>query len=202
MFKVLAATNNAHKVEEFKSLLNFMPLEIVQPKDFDGFPEIEETGTTFEENAGIKALESSNFAGLPAFADDSGLVVEALDGRPGIYSARYGGENATDADKMAKLLGELDGVEDRRAKFVSVIAVAINGKVIETFRGEVCGTIGFEAQGDNGFGYDPIFIPEGYDNTFAELGSEVKDEISHRARAMAAAKAFILSEINALDEFF
>jgi len=202
MFKVLAATNNAHKVEEFKSLLGFIQLDIVQPKDFENFPEIIESGTTFEENAGIKALESSNFTGLPAFADDSGLVVDALNGRPGIYSARYAGEDATDSERMAKLLGELDGVENRAAKFVSVIAIAINGKVIETFRGEVHGTISFEPSGEKGFGYDPIFIPDGYDKSFAELGSDVKDKISHRARAMNAAKEFILGEINALDNFF
>lgn len=202
MFKVLAATNNAHKVEEFKNLLSFIKLDIVQPKDFDNFPEIIESGDTFEENASIKALEASKFAQLPAFADDSGLVVEALDGRPGIYSARYVRENATDAERMAKLLEELEDEANRKAKFVCVIAIAINGKVIKTFRGEVEGTIAFEPHGDNGFGYDPIFIPRGYDQSFAQLDSEVKDSISHRANAMKAVKEFILAEMNALDDFF
>ena len=202
MLKVLAATNNAHKVEEFKNLLGFIQLDIMQPKDFDNFPEIIESGDTFEENASIKALESSNFAKLPAFADDSGLVVDALDGRPGIYSARYAGEDATDSERMAKLLEELDGKENRTARFVCVIAVAINGKVIKTFRGEVEGNIAQSPQGENGFGYDPIFIPVGYEKSFAQLGSEIKDTISHRAKAMKAAKEFILSEINALDNFF
>ncbi len=202
MFTVLAATNNAHKVEEFQQMLDFMKLNIIQPKDIPDFPEIEETGTTFEENSGIKALESSNFAGLPAFADDSGLAVDALDGRPGIYSARYAGEDATDSERMAKLLRELEDNTNRKAKFVCVIAVALNGAVIQTFRGEVHGTIAYEPKGSNGFGYDPIFIPQGYDKTFAELGSEIKDKMSHRARAMEKAKEFILAEMGALDEFF
>ena len=202
MFKVLAATNNAHKVEEFKNLLGFVELDIVQPKDIPNFPEIIEDGSTFEENSEIKALKSSNFACLPAFADDSGLVVDALGGRPGIYSARYAGEDATDTQRMEKLLEELKDESNRTARFVCVIAIAMNGKIIKTFRGEVEGVIAREPQGENGFGYDPIFIPTGYDTSFAELGSDIKDIISHRAQAMKGAKEFILGEITALDSFF
>lgn len=196
MLQVLAATNNAHKVEEFRSILGDVPFEIVQPSSFDDFPEIVEDGLTFEENACIKAVESSTFTGLPSFSDDSGLVVDALDGRPGIYSARYAGVDATNDERMDKLLGELEGIEDRSAKFVCVIAIASEGEIISTFRGEVPGRIAFEKSGSKGFGYDPIFIPDGYEVSFADLGSDVKDSISHRGRAMELAQKFIADELD------
>ena len=202
MFKILAATNNAHKVEEFKNLLDFVELDIVQPKEFPDFPEIIEDGETFEENASIKAEVSSEFTGLPAFSDDSGLAVTALDGRPGVFSARYGGEGLSDSERVDLLLEEMKDKADRSAKFVCVIAIAVNGKVIKTFYGEVSGRLAEKPSGSNGFGYDPIFIPDGYDRTFAELGSDIKDKISHRANAMKKVKEFVLSEINALNDFF
>lgn len=196
MVKVLAATNNSHKVEEFLTILGDVPFDLVQPKSFENFPDIIEDGSSFEENSCIKAVQSSLFTGLPAMSDDSGLVVDALDGRPGIYSARYAGVDATNDERMDKLLGELAGVDDRTARFVCVIALAFNGEIIATFRGEVEGRIAHEKSGSKGFGYDPIFIPEGYEVSFADLGSDVKDSISHRGRAMKLAQKFIADELD------
>ena len=138
---------------------------------------------------------------MAAFADDSGLVVEALDGAPGIYSARYAGEGATSAQRIAKLLDAMKGKTDRRAKFVCAIAIAYRGDDVALFRGEVCGTIADAPRGTNGFGYDPVFIPDGYDKTFGELPSEVKDSISHRAAAMVKAVKFIRAELDSMDDF-
>ena len=140
-------------------------------------------------------------SGLPSIADDSGLTVEALGGAPGIYSARYGGENASYAEKMAKLLNELKNFDDRRARFVCVIALAYRGDIVETFRGEVTGCIAPEPRGTQGFGYDPIFIPDGYDKTFGELGEDVKSKLSHRARAFALAAEFVHRELQTMDDF-
>ncbi len=203
MLKLLAATKNAHKVEEFQSMLRengLDQIEIISTAAFQNFPELVEDGETFEDNSAMKAAQASRFADMSAFADDSGLAVQALDGAPGVYSARYAGENATDADRIAKLLKEMDGMTDRRAAFVCVITLAYRGDVFASFRGEVRGTIATEPAGSNGFGYDPVFIPEGYDKTFAELGGEVKDKISHRARAFEQAVAFIRSELKSMDE--
>ena len=153
----------------------------------------------FAENAAIKALDACKYCDVPAFADDSGLEVEALDGRPGIHSARYA---ATDAERIAKLLDELKGKTNRRARFVCVIAIAANGEVIETFEGETKGTIIDSPRGSNGFGYDPIFQPDGYDCTFAELSREEKNRISHRANAYAKALEFVENEMSILDDEF
>ena len=136
---------------------------------------------------------------MPAFADDSGLEVAALDGRPGIHSSRYA---ASDPERIAKLLGELKGVADRRARFVCVIAIAVNGEVIETFEGEVRGRIIDEPRGANGFGYDPIFVPDGSEKTFAELSQEEKNRISHRAAAFRKAAEFVEDEMSVLDDDF
>ena len=136
---------------------------------------------------------------VTAFADDSGLEVEALDNRPGIHSSRYA---ATDAERIAKLLKELEGKENRRARFVCVIAIAANGEVIETFEGEVKGTILSAPRGENGFGYDPIFQPDGFDKSFAELTQEEKNRISHRANAYAKALEFVEDEMSILDDEF
>lgn len=203
MLQLLAATSNKHKVEEFRKMLNDLNsrVNIVTPDTIPNFPVLIEDGNSFEENAEKKAEQASAYADMAAFADDSGLVVEALDGAPGIYSARYAGEGATDAERIAKLLEAMKGKTDRRAKFVCAIAIAYRGDDVALFRGEVCGTIVEAPRGTNGFGYDPVFIPEGYDKTFGELPSEVKDSISHRAAAMIKAVKFIRAELDSMDDF-
>ena len=136
---------------------------------------------------------------VPAFADDSGLEVEALDGRPGVYSSRYAD---SDPERIAKLLKELEGKDNRRARFVCSISIAFNGEIIETFEGEVKGTITLAPRGNGGFGYDPVFQPDGYDQTFGELPQEVKNKISHRANAFKKAMDFVDEEMSALDADF
>ena len=158
-----------------------------------------EDGNTLEANEVKKAVEICNATGLPALADDSGLEVEALNGAPGIMSARYAD---TDSERIARILNELGDNRNRQAKFVCVIAIALNGEVIETFRGEVHGVITKEPRGNNGFGYDPIFIPDGYDKTFGELDAEIKNKISHRALAFQKAMEFIEEEMSVLDDDF
>ena len=199
MSYIVAATANLHKVEEYKKLLGDMDVEIKSLADFPNFPEVEENGSSFKENAAIKAKAASKYCEAAAFADDSGLEVDALDGRPGIYSSRYA---ANDAERIAKLLGELDGKTNRRARFVCAIAIAFNGEVLETFEGTVEGTITLAPRGDGGFGYDPVFQPDGYDQTFGELPAEVKNSISHRARAFANAVEFVENELAMLGDTF
>jgi XTP/dITP diphosphohydrolase len=205
MLQLLAATTNKHKIQEFQAMLDVSAdsgrVCIISPDSIKDFPEIVENGTSFEENARIKAGQAASYADMAAFADDSGLEVAALGGAPGIYSARYGGENATYPEKIAKLLKELENVKDRRARFVCVIALAYRGDIVETFRGEVTGRIALESRGAQGFGYDPVFIPDGYDKTFGELGEEVKSKISHRARAFALAAEFVHRELQTMDDF-
>ena len=205
MLQILAATTNKHKIQEFQTMLDASAdsgrVCIISPDTIKGFPDIVENGNSFEENARIKAGQAARYADMAAFADDSGLEVAALGGTPGIYSARYAGENATYAEKMAKLLDELKNVEDRRARFVCVIALAYRGDIVETFRGEVTGRIAYEPRGTEGFGYDPVFIPDGYDKTFGELGEDVKSRISHRARAFALAAEFVHRELQTMDDF-
>ena len=138
---------------------------------------------------------------MPSFADDSGLVVEALNGAPGIYSARYAGENASDAGRINKLLEEMKDKENRKAKFVCVIALASGGELYQTFRGEVSGRIATAPAGSCGFGYDPVFIPDGYDRTFGELGPEIKDKISHRAVALQMMTEFLKTELDEMEGF-
>ena len=196
---IVVATANKHKVEEYKKLLGDIDIDLKSLADFPSFPEIEENGQSFKENASIKAIAASKYCQAPAFADDSGLEVEALDGRPGIYSSRYA---ASDSERIAKLLDELKDVEDRSARFVCVIAIAVNGEVIETFEGEVRGKILDAPRGENGFGYDPVFQPEGFDKSFAELSQEEKNRISHRARAYAKAVEFVEDEMSILDDEF
>ena len=154
-------------------------------------PDVEETGTTFLENARLKALEVSALVGGLVLADDSGLEVDALDGAPGVRSARYAGEGGGDAANNAKLMREMDGVDDRRARFRCVMVLAKNGKVLGEFAGAVEGRIIGEPRGAQGFGYDPFFVPEGFTETFAELGVEVKNRLSHRARALQGVLAFL-----------
>jgi XTP/dITP diphosphohydrolase len=186
--ELLLATRNQHKTRELRQLLG-KDFEVI---DLSAFPEISmpnETGSTFAENATLKALTVSKHRDLQnhlVIADDSGLEVDALDGAPGIYSARYAGEYAGDATNIEKLLRELTGVQDRSACFRCVIALTRTGKVLGTYEGMVKGTIVDLPRGTAGFGYDPIFQPNGFTQTFAEMPADHKNKISHRARAMAA----------------
>ena len=198
MSHIVVATANAHKVEEYRRLLDGQDVDLMSLADYPGYPEVEENGSTFAENASIKAAAASSYCEAAAFADDSGLEVEALDGRPGVYSSRYA---ASDPERIAKLLKELDGVENRRARFVCAIAIAFNGEVLETFEGTVEGTITLAPRGEGGFGYDPVFQPDGYDQTFGELPAEVKNSISHRARAFASAVEFVEDELSMINDF-
>jgi len=186
MIQLLLATRNPNKTREFAQLLggNFTVRDLTPESSV---PEIVESGTTFEENATLKALAVSKiFPHEIVVADDSGLKVEALGGAPGIFSARYAGENANDRRNVEKLLRELQDAQDRSARFYCVIALAKNGQLMTTVAGEVAGTITKSPRGENGFGYDPIFVPNEFSETFAELTSETKNKISHRAQAAAA----------------
>lgn len=199
MAYIVAATANAHKVDEYRKLLEGQNVELKSLLDYPGFPGVEENGRSFIENAGIKALAACKYCDVPAFADDSGLEVEALDGRPGICSARYA---PTDKERIAKLLDEMKGQTNRRARFVCAIAIAINGEVIESFEGEIKGTIVDAPRGESGFGYDPVFQPDGYDQTFGEMAPELKNRISHRANAFKLALEFVEDEMSVLDDEF
>ena len=199
MAYIVVATGNSHKVEEYKELLAGQDVELKSLKDYPGCPEVVEDGNSFVENASKKAVEVCRYCDVPTFADDSGLEVEALGGEPGIYSSRYAD---TDAARIEKLLKNLEGKENRRARFVCVIAIAFNGEVIETFEGEVKGVIVDAPRGTNGFGYDPVFQPDGYDKTFAEMTDEEKNKISHRANAVKKALEFIEDEMSVLDGEF
>lgn len=186
---LLVSTRNAHKVEEIREILGSRFL-ISDLSGFPGFPEVEETGSTFHENAAIKALAASaRFEGW-VIADDSGLEVDALDGAPGVRSARFSGESATDASNRTLLLEKLLSVRGkaRSARFLCVIALARDGKVLASFSGSVEGVIIPQEKGTGGFGYDSLFIPEGYCETFAQLGADIKNTLSHRARALSELK--------------
>ena len=188
--ELLVATNNAGKVRELSSLLAGLPLRLRLLSEFGDVPEAVETGSTFAENSTLKALHYSSRTGLLTLSDDSGLAVDALGGAPGVRSARYAGREATYAERMSKLLGELDATGDaeRRARFVCVIAVADpSAGTLHTFEGACEGRIAPAPRGTGGFGYDPLFIPDGHDRTFGELSQEVKHSLSHRARALEQA---------------
>lgn len=186
MFELLIATTNNGKILELEKMLSGLPCKVRGLREFPGICEVEETGRTFSENASIKAREYSAAAGLWALADDSGLEVAALGGAPGVYSARYGGDGATDRQRYVKLLHELNesGSESREARFVCAMAVADKtGEIIMVAEGYCPGRITEKPAGEGGFGYDPVFVPDGFELTFGELSSEIKDKISHRARA-------------------
>lgn len=188
---LLIGTGNAHKVSEIAELLKGLPWQVKSLKEFEPVPEPEEKGGTFEANALIKARYYSRCFGVPCLADDSGLCVDALDGAPGVYSARFAGPGCTDADNNAKLLRLLQTADwyERTARFVCCAAFAAPGREAFTTRGEIEGHIAVEPFGKHGFGYDPLFVPDGFEETFAELGPAQKNAISHRARAFAAMKA-------------
>lgn len=187
--KLVLASNNAHKLEELRAVLSQMNMEVISQREAGIFIEPEENGQTFEENSYIKAKAIMDACGLPTIADDSGLMVDALDGAPGIYSSRFGGENCkSDRERLEYLLSCMETVpeEARGAKFVSVITMLTpEGKKIVA-RGECPGRIIREAHGSNGFGYDPVFFVPEKGCTFAQLPAAEKNRISHRARALAA----------------
>lgn len=188
--KFIMATNNAHKVIELSRILLPLGIEVVSAKDAGiTLDDVEETGTTFAENAFLKANSAYKKTGMPVVADDSGLCVDALDGRPGVYSARYGGEGATDSEKNAKLLDELRNVDDenRTAHFTSAICCILDDGTRIDVEGICNGKIAFEPHGNGGFGYDPIFICG--NKCYAELSGEEKDAISHRGIALRKLKA-------------
>ena len=192
MRRLLIATKNAHKTIEIRAMLG----DGWEVTDLNAHPEItapEETGATFAENAAIKAVAASRlFAGL-VLADDSGLEVDALGGAPGVRSARYAGEDATDGDNRAKLLHALAGVRGkaRAARFRCALTLAADGAVCATFDGTVEGVIINAERGNGGFGYDALFVPDGYCETFAQLPAAVKNQLSHRAHALEKARAFL-----------
>ena len=190
--KIVFATNNKHKLEEIKDILG-KDFEIVSLAEIGCHEDIPETGLTLEENARQKSSYVVEHYGQNCFADDTGLEVDALNGEPGVHSARYA--EGTDHDSeanMRKLLSKMANVKDRTARFRTVISLIING-VEHQFEGRVEGRIATEKHGTEGFGYDPIFIPEGYDKSFAELGEEVKNQISHRARAVKKLAEYLSS---------
>lgn len=182
--KIVFATNNAHKLSEVKAVLG-EGFELVTLREVGITEDIPETGATLEENASQKARYVYDRTGLDCFADDTGLEVEALDGRPGVRSARYAGEGHDFKANNRKLIAELEGKENRRARFRTVISL-IRGGVEQQVEGIVRGVIATEESGTEGFGYDPLFIPEGSNVTFAEMSAEAKNAISHRGRAVAA----------------
>ena len=187
--KLVVATNNAHKLEEISAILG-NEMELLSLKDIHCNADIPETADTLEGNARQKAMYIHENYGMDCFADDTGLEVEALNGAPGVFSARYAGDGHDSEANMQKLLKELEGKENRKAQFRTVICLIMEGKEY-LFEGIVKGHIIEEKRGGAGFGYDPIFVPEGYDQTFAELGNDVKNTISHRARAVEKLCTFL-----------
>ncbi len=185
MFNLLVlATNNQNKVREFKQFVADFPVEVKSLSDFGPLPEVIEDGLTFDDNAYKKAYHYAKVLGIPAIADDSGLVVEALDGAPGVRSARYAGENATDQENCKKLLEELKGVENRKASFVCVLSIAMPSGPALTYEATCDGTILDAPRGSNGFGYDPLFYFEPLNKTFAEISMEQKNKVSHRGKVL------------------
>ena len=181
--EIVIATRNAHKLEEIRAVLGLRNAR--SALDFPELPEVEEDGETLEANAVKKAVETARATGCWALADDSGLEVDALGGAPGVYSARWAGAGCSYADNNAKLLRELEGATNRRARFRTVIALSDPAGVqVRVVEGVCEGRIIDAPRGKHGFGYDPLFVPEGYEQTFAELPPEVKNRISHRARAL------------------
>lgn len=195
--RLLLATHNAHKVQEIRDILleEKLPYDVVSLHELGDDEEIDETGTTLAENALIKAKSGFERHHIDCFADDTGLEVTALGGRPGVFTARYAGPACRPVDNIRKLLGELEGVSDRRASFKTVIALILDGQEY-SFTGQVDGQITETPSGQSGFGYDPIFRPEGYDRTFAEMREEEKNKISHRGRATAALIDFLRKRTN------
>ena len=197
-FELLIATNNQGKIKELAQLLGTLPVKLKSLPDFDNIFEVEESGSTFSENAILKARGYAMKTGMISLADDSGLEIGALNNAPGVLSARYAGENTGFDEKMRRLLSEMDmaQVKNRAARFVCSMAVSNSeGVILHSVEAICTGQIASEPRGNGGFGYDPIFEPEGFDKTFGELPDEIKQEISHRARAWELIKRFLLDFI-------
>lgn len=182
--KLLVATNNQGKLKEFNEILGELGIECVSLKEMGITADVEETGTTFLENALLKATEIYKIAKIPTISDDSGLMVDALDGEPGVYSARYAGEPSDDQKNMDKLLSKLQGVSNRTARFKSVIAAVFSPEDILVSEGECQGEIIDEKRGTNGFGYDPVFYVTSLEKTFAQMTDAEKNSLSHRGNAI------------------
>lgn len=192
--ELLLATRNPGKLVEVRELVEDLPLRLRSLLDFPSTTEVEETGPTFAENASIKASAYALQTGVWTLSDDSGLEVEALGGAPGIYSARYAGAGASDRERLELLLSELARTKDRerRARFVCAVSISDpEGRILNVSEGVCTGRIAGYPRGEGGFGYDPVFIPDGFDETFGELSSEVKGRISHRARALAQTRSYL-----------
>lgn len=185
---LVLATRNQGKTKEIRNLLKDFPIEIKNLDDFGTISKIEEDGQTFDDNAFKKASWTARMLGLPAMADDSGLEVEALDGAPGVRSARYAGPNATDKDNNLKLLKAMEGIDNRAAAFTCVISIAVPSGVALTYEGRCEGLITQTSQGDQGFGYDPVFYYPPLKKTFAQMSVEEKNRVSHRGKALAEIK--------------
>lgn len=186
--KLIISTGNKNKVEEIRDILKGLNIEVLSKTDIDlGDLDVIEDGDTLEENSIKKARALAEKVDFMVIADDSGLFVDELNGEPGVYSSRYAGEEGNDSLNNKKLLEKLQGItlDNRKGKFLTVIALITEDKKVFTVEGECKGTIGFELKGEGGFGYDPLFIPDGYTETFAEVGHDIKNKISHRAKALS-----------------
>ncbi|SLM27649.1 Non-canonical purine NTP pyrophosphatase [Desulfamplus magnetovallimortis] len=181
---LVLATRNKGKTREMRDMLKGFPVEIKNLDDFGPIPEIEEDGDTFDDNAYKKASFAARVLGYPAMADDSGLVVDALDGKPGVHSARFAGENATDQMNVAKLIEDMQDIENRRAAFECVISIAVPTGAALTYEGRCEGELLESPRGENGFGYDPLFYYPDFGKTFAEVSMEEKSLVSHRGKAL------------------
>ena len=196
--KLVLATQNQGKIREIGEILQDQNgVELLSLRNYPDAPDVVEDGKTYEENAIKKASTLAKYTGHLTIADDSGLEVDALDGAPGVHSARYAGENASDQDRIVKLLDALQNIPDdrRSARFICTMAIAAPLAQVRVVRGDCEGRITRAPCGVSGFGYDPVFVPTGYDKTFAELGDEIKNQVSHRAKALIMARN-ILSEMN------
>jgi XTP/dITP diphosphohydrolase len=186
---LVIATGNPGKIDEIKALLAGFPIEVKSLNDFGPIPEVEEDGNTFDENAYKKASFTAKILGIPALADDSGLMVKALDGAPGVLSARYAGENATDEQRVVKLLKEMEGETDRRAAFECVLSIAVPSGPALTYEARCEGLIALQPAGQNGFGYDPVFFYPPLNKTFGQMTIAEKGEVSHRGKALQELKS-------------
>lgn len=195
--KLLIATTNVKKVEEFKTLFADLPLELVCLKSLPGYQEVEETGTTFEENASLKALGYAKQSGMLTLGEDSGLCCDALEGAPGIYSARFAGSGKSDEDNNLKLLKWMENMPDncRGAHYTSAIALAEPAKIIGVVTGEVYGSIAKQPAGNGGFGYDPLFFYLPFQKTFGQVPAEMKHRVSHRAKAFEKIKKVLAAHL-------